>query len=163
MILKLLKGKQALLSTSIFMLLVVVCNIKLNAQGNSIKSGVTFNWYDTQSNEDDPATISTITINGFDYTTFAVPSTYELSSVGPAGHDENNIWLNGSRIIGDSSDPNWAPEAIQAYQSLNLNHYFQSKNTRSFFVKIKIVLPFTINILVVLSDFTYIDVIKPFI
>ena len=126
MILKLLKGKQALLSTSIFILLVVLGNIKLNAQGNSIRSGVTFNWADTQSNEDDPATISTIIIDGFEYTTFVVPSTYELTNLGPGGHDENNIWRNGSRIVDASSEPNWVSEAILAYQSLNLNHYFQA-------------------------------------
>ncbi|QWX84309.1 gliding motility-associated C-terminal domain-containing protein [Cellulophaga sp. HaHaR_3_176] len=93
-----------------------------------INTGVTFNWADNQSNNDDPATIATITINGFDYTTFVVPSSYELTSVGPSGHSENVINKNGSEIVSGSDSSNWSDEAILAYQSLNLNHYFESYN-----------------------------------
>ncbi len=103
------------------------CCATVFAQG--IKTGVVFNWADTQSNNSDSATMSHITINGIEYNTFVVPSSYELTRVGPGGHNENRIWLNGSRVIQGSNNPSWDTEALNAYQSLNLNHYFQATNT----------------------------------
>ena len=99
-----------------------------HGQANSIRTGATFNWSDTQSTLNDPANLQSINIGGIDYTTFVVPSSYEMLQLGPGGDSQNNIWLNGSRIISGSNDPNWLTGALDAYQSLNLNHYFQSQN-----------------------------------
>ncbi len=95
-----------------------------SAQG--ISSGVTFNWADTQTNFDDPATLESIIIDGSVYNSFVVPSTYELTKLGPAGHSENNIRRNGAEIVSGSDSGNWSSEALKAYQSLDLNYYFQS-------------------------------------
>lgn len=111
---------------TLFSLLGLTSTQKIEAQG--ISSGVTFNWSDTQASVSDPATISSIEINGLDYNTFVVPSTYELTRLGPGGHSENNIWMNGSLFMAGSDSANWNAEAIKAYQSINLNHYFQSQN-----------------------------------
>ncbi|MBM1107958.1 gliding motility-associated C-terminal domain-containing protein [Aurantibacter crassamenti] len=100
----------------------------LSAQANSIRTGVTFNWADSQTTVNDPANLQSINIDGVDYTTFVVPSTYEMTRLGPGGNSQNNIWLNGSQVVSGSDDPNWVSGAISAYQSLNLNHYFQSQD-----------------------------------
>ncbi|MEO9891733.1 gliding motility-associated C-terminal domain-containing protein [Aurantibacter sp.] len=104
------------------------CTLKMHSQANSIRTGVTFNWSNTQSSVSDPANIQSINIEGVDYTTFVVPSSYEMTRLGPGGDVENNIWLDGSQIVTGSDDPNWIPRALSAYQSLDLNHYFQSQN-----------------------------------
>ena len=101
----------------------------VSAQANSIRSGVTFNWADNQTSLSDPANLQSISISGVDYTTFVVPSSYEMTRLGPGGDSQNNIWMNGTRIISGSDSPNWVTGAMGAYQSLNLNHYFQSQNT----------------------------------
>ena len=110
----------------IFLALIFLSNIKLVAQANSIKTGVTFNWVDTQTDFDDPATIESIVIDGNVYSTFVVPSSYELVRVGPGGHNQNGILRNGSTVRNRSDHPNWTADALSAYQSLNLNHYFNS-------------------------------------
>ncbi|MEM9000930.1 MAG: Calx-beta domain-containing protein, partial [Bacteroidota bacterium] len=46
--------------------------------------------------------------------------------MGPAGHSENTIWEDGTKILNSSADVSWNSEALRAYQSLNLNHYFSS-------------------------------------
>ena len=97
-------------------------------QANAIRTGVNFNWADTQSTLNDPANLQSINIGGVDYTTFVVPSSYEMTRLGPGGDSQNNILLNGSSVISGSDDPNWVTGALGAYQSLNLNHYFQSQN-----------------------------------
>ncbi len=97
-------------------------------QANSIRSGVTFNWADTQTNLSDPANLQSIDINGVGYTTFVVPSSYEMTRLGSGGHGQNNVWENGARIIAGSDDPSWTSGALAAYQSLNLNYYFESLN-----------------------------------
>tara|TARA_B100001750_G_scaffold248623_1_gene282798 strand:+ start:4111 stop:7602 length:3492 start_codon:yes stop_codon:yes gene_type:complete len=102
---------------------------KIHAQANSIRNNVTFNWADTQAVLSDPANLQSITINGVDYNTFVVPSSYEMTRLGPGGDSQNNIWSNGSRIVDGSNSINWNTEALNAYQSLNLNHYFQSDST----------------------------------
>jgi len=101
----------------------------VNAQANSIRTGVTFNWADSQSTLNNPANLQSILINGIDYNTFVVPSSYEMTRLGPGGDSQNNIWLNGTRVVSGSDSPNWFTGALEAYQSLNLNHYFQSNNT----------------------------------
>ncbi len=114
---------------AVFFVLILCPTQKINAQANSIRTGVTFNWADNQSTLNDPANLQSININGVDYTTFVVPTSYELTRLGPGGHNQNNIWLNGALTTPGSDNPNWPPEALNAYQSLNLNHYFQSQNT----------------------------------
>ncbi len=100
----------------------------VNSQANSIRTGVTFNWADNQTTLSDPANLQSININGADYTTFVVPSSYEMTRLGPGGQNQNNIWLNGTQLVAGSNSPNWSNDALDAYQSLNLNHYFQSNN-----------------------------------
>jgi hypothetical protein len=95
----------------------------INAQG--ISSGVTFNWANNQSNLSDAANLDFIEINGAIYNMFVVPSAYEMSKV---GHGGNHIWRNGTQIVGSSNTANWNSEAIKAYQSINLNHYFESNS-----------------------------------
>lgn len=114
--------------TYIFAIFLLVVSTKSLSQASSIRTGVTFNWADTQTSLDDPATLQSITISGTDYTTFVVPSSYEMTRLGPGGHNQNNIWTNGTRTTNGSNDPNWVPDALNAYQSLNLNHYFQSNS-----------------------------------
>ncbi|WP_394975682.1 Calx-beta domain-containing protein, partial [uncultured Croceitalea sp.] len=98
------------------------------AQANSVRTDVTFNWADTQTNLNNPATLESISVGGSVYTTFVVPSNYELTRLGPGGHNGNHIQLNGSQIVGASNATNWNVEALNAYQSLNLNHYFESNS-----------------------------------
>ncbi|MEL6823573.1 MAG: Ig-like domain-containing protein, partial [Calditrichota bacterium] len=70
------------------------------------------------------------------YNTFAVPSGYQLTRLGPAGHGLNGIMLNGSEIIGTSAtatmtvgDNNaWDDAAITAFADRNLNHYFTASS-----------------------------------
>ncbi|WP_299337596.1 LamG-like jellyroll fold domain-containing protein [uncultured Psychroserpens sp.] len=92
----------------------------------SIQSGVTFNWSDNQTHRDNPATIESITVNGTLYYNFGVPSAYELTQLGPGGHDKNKIRLNGNFVENSSANATWNTSALAAYQSLNLNHYFDS-------------------------------------
>ncbi|WP_425237998.1 Calx-beta domain-containing protein [Ulvibacterium sp.] len=121
-----LNKKFAYSSLVFFIFSLVGSSLEVNAQG--ISSGVTFNWADTQSTISDPANLESITINGTVYNTFVVPSSYELTRLGPGGHNGNNIWRNGTEILGSSGNVNWNTRAIEAYQSLNLNHYFESNS-----------------------------------
>ncbi|PKA99402.1 gliding motility-associated-like protein [Flavobacteriaceae bacterium MAR_2009_75] len=126
--------KSTYTSVTYFRIIFLICvtlltSAQLLSQANSIRTGVTFNWADTQVTVSDPANLQSISIDGVDYNTFVVPSSYEMSRVGPGGDGENNIWLNGSRVVSGSDDPNWESGALDAYQSLNLNHYFQSNST----------------------------------
>ena len=95
-------------------------------QSPSIQTGVTFQWDDTQNNNSDPATIKSVTIDGTVYNTFVVPSSYEMTRLGPDGHNPNNIRLNGSVVSGNSGAANWTTSATQAFQSKNLNNYFEA-------------------------------------
>lgn len=129
------KNYQSVILSRVFIpTLLLLFSISLTwGQATSIRSGVTFNWANAQSALSDPANLQSITINGNDYTTFVVPSSYEMTRLGPGGDVENNIWNNGSRIVTGSDAANWETEALNAYQSLNLNHYFQSnQNGRNF-------------------------------
>lgn len=105
------------------------------SQANSIRTGVTFNWTDTQTNVSESATLEYIDIDGAEYNTFVVPSSYELTRIGPLGHDGNNIQLNGVEILSNSNDINWDSKALDAYQDLNLNHYFESDGNGDDFCK----------------------------
>ena len=123
-----MKFRKTLTKSSFFLLVVIIFPFgeDLKAQANSIRSGVVFNWADTQSNFSQSATIESITVSGTDYNTFVTPSAYELTRLGRSGNSSNNIWLNGSQIFGSSAIPNWEIVALEAFQSLNLNHYFES-------------------------------------
>ncbi|NKI33325.1 Calx-beta domain-containing protein, partial [Croceivirga thetidis] len=99
---------------------------KVIGQANSIRTGVVFNWADVQTNFNQSATLESIEINGTEYNTFVIPSTYELTRLGDAGHNANDILLNGTQIATSSIVSNWDNLALDAYQSLNLNHYFVS-------------------------------------
>ncbi len=120
------KKKINLIGLVLFVLISLGIQTEINAQG--ISSGVTFNWVDTQSSVSDPATLDFIEIDGAIYNTFVVPSTYEMTRVGPGGHGGNHIQLNGSQIMNNSANAAWNTQALNAYQSLNLNHYFESNS-----------------------------------
>ncbi|WP_298489100.1 Calx-beta domain-containing protein [uncultured Maribacter sp.] len=120
------KQNSKLFLTSLLVIIFFCFSASSFAQG--IKTGVTFNWKDTQTTNSDPATLDYITINGIVYSTFVVPSSYELNIVGPGGHSINNIFRDGTNVVSGSNSANWNSEAILAYQSLNLNYYFQADN-----------------------------------
>ncbi|MDG5490469.1 LamG-like jellyroll fold domain-containing protein [Psychroserpens sp. SPM9] len=92
----------------------------------SIQSGVTFQWSDNQTHKNHSATIESITVNGTLYYNFGVPSAYELTQLGPGGHNKNKIRLNGTVVESTSSSATWGVSALTAYQSLNLNNYFET-------------------------------------
>jgi len=125
------KSYTSLTIYRIFVLVIVLffCTQVISAQANSIRTGVNFNWADNQTSLSNPANLQSINIDGVDYTTFVVPSSYEMTRLGPGGHNQNNIWLNGTQVVADSDSPNWSNSALNAYQSSNLNHYFQSNST----------------------------------
>ncbi|MDC7998423.1 Ig-like domain-containing protein, partial [Gilvibacter sediminis] len=119
---------------------------QIGTQSPSIRDGVTFQWSDEQDTDgngdinstenNNPATIESITIGSTVYNTFAVPSAYQLTRLGPAGHDRNNIKLNGTEPIGTSvtatfditdSTP-WDDAALATFQDQNLNHYFEASS-----------------------------------
>ena len=105
---------------------IITPNLILAQQAPSIQSGVTFQWEDTQSSLNDPATIQSITINSTEYNTFVVPTSYELTTLGPDGHWANGIQINGGNLGVNSSSSSWNTDAISAFQDKNLNHYFTS-------------------------------------
>ena len=109
-------------------LLLIIAFNNLGAQTNSasIQSGVTFQWADNQTAANQPATIQSITVNGNVYFNFGVPSSYELTQLGPSGHNTNNIRLNGTFAETTSASATWNTSALQAFRSLNLNYYFEA-------------------------------------
>src|SRR5680860_257460 len=108
------KCYTSLTTYTIGVLVIAICcgTQVVSAQANSIRTDVTFNWADAQTTLNDPANLQSITISGVDYTTFVVPSAYEMTRLGPGGHSQNNIWMNGTRIVSGSDSPNWATGAI---------------------------------------------------
>ncbi|WP_426430274.1 gliding motility-associated C-terminal domain-containing protein [Winogradskyella sp. HB-48] len=112
----------------LIVLLVMLPNVFFAQQSPSIQTGVTFQWADTQSNNSDPATIQSITIDGTVYNTFVVPTSYELTRLGPNGHSQNRIRENGAFVGGNSNAANWVTNATAAFQDKNLNHYFTSNS-----------------------------------
>lgn len=100
-------------------------SVKAQTNASSIQSGVTFQWSDNQTHQNQPATIESITVNGNVYFNFGAPTGYEMTQLGPGGHNQNNIRLNGVRIENTSSSPTWNTNALTAFQSLNLNNYFE--------------------------------------
>ncbi|SFJ63362.1 SprB repeat-containing protein, partial [Olleya namhaensis] len=101
------------------------CFAFAQTQSPSIRTGVTFQWSDAQNgNLNNPATINSVTVNGDVYNTFVVPTSYEMTILGPDGHSPNKILENGALLANASSDPNWNTKALSAFQDKNLNHYF---------------------------------------
>lgn len=92
----------------------------------SIQTGVSFQWSDNQTDRKNPATIESITVNGTLYYNFGVPSSYELTQLGPAGHNNNKIRENGNFVETTSASATWNTSALTSYQTLNLNNYFDS-------------------------------------
>lgn len=108
-------------------LFVVLPNLLTAQQAPSIQTGVTFQWLEaSQTNGSQPATIESVTINGQVYSTFVVPSDYEMTRLGPNGHSKNYIIKEGSNVISGSDSPLWHTKALEAFQDKNLNHYFTS-------------------------------------
>jgi len=97
-------------------------------QKPSITTGVTFQWSDTQTVDSDPATISSITIDGTVYSSFAAPSSYALTRLGPDGSNRNKIIENGTYTNQNSNGGQWNADALAAFQDQNLNHYFTSNH-----------------------------------
>lgn len=119
--------------TSLWMCVILVLIFRITGsnaqtQAPSVQTGVTFQWADTQSVDSDPATISSITIDGTVYSSFAAPSSYKLTRLGPDGHSKNNIIENGTNVNTSSANGDWETDAIAAFQDKNLNHYFHSNN-----------------------------------
>ncbi|WP_461589642.1 Ig-like domain-containing protein, partial [Winogradskyella sp.] len=106
--------------------LIILCDVIFAQQSPSIQSGVTFQWADTQSNNSDPATIQSVTIDGTLYNTFVVPTSYEMTQLGPDGHGPNKIKQNGANVGGNSGQANWVSNATSTFQDTNLNHYFNA-------------------------------------
>ncbi len=116
---------RAIMFRIIALVLFTLFSCPLGAQQSpSIQTGVSFQWLDTQNTSTDPATIESVTINGTIYNTFVVPTSYELTRLGPDGHNPNRLIQNGTNVVTNSSDPNWDAFAISAFQDKNLNHYF---------------------------------------
>ncbi|WP_350287836.1 Calx-beta domain-containing protein, partial [uncultured Croceitalea sp.] len=127
-----MKPKTTFVPTKSLLFTIFICFLlsgnHLFSQATSVRNNVTFSWADTQTNLSDPATIQSITIDGNVYSTFVVPSNYDLTRLGPGGHGGNHINQNGTQIAGSSNIPTWTTQALDAYQSINLNHYFESNS-----------------------------------
>lgn len=113
---------------SIALLTALISTCFGQTQKPSVQSGVTFQWEDTQTNNDDPATLSSITIDGEIFQSFAAPSSYSLSRLGPTGHNRNSIIENGNFVNTNSSNTDWDADALASFQDKNLNHYFVSSH-----------------------------------
>ncbi|MFD2725853.1 HYR domain-containing protein, partial [Hyunsoonleella rubra] len=127
--------KIRVLAIALIAVLPFALSAQIGVQEPSVQTGVQFFWSDTQTFNTDPATIDRVEINGVDYNTFVVPSSYQLTRLGPSGHAFNRIFENQGPPPDHttSNDPNWANDALDAFQDQNLNHYFSSnQNGRSF-------------------------------
>ena len=97
-------------------------------QKPSVQTGVTFQWSDTQTVASDPATIQSVTIDGLVYESFAAPTSYAMTRLGPNGHSANKIIQNGTIVNNSSANATWPVDALASYQDKNLNHYFLSNS-----------------------------------
>ena len=93
-------------------------------QAPSVRTGVTFQWNDVQLIPDNPATITSITIDDVVFQSIAAPSAYTLTRLGPDGHGTNSITQNGTVVNNSSANADWDADALAAFQDKNLNHYF---------------------------------------
>ncbi|MEP0729031.1 MAG: hypothetical protein ABJC40_05320 [Parasphingorhabdus sp.] len=96
----------------------------LDAQ--SIRSGVTFQWSDSQSSQTDSATLSGVTVDGIIYDALTLPTSYTMLQVGPGGHSSNHIRQNGVQIESSSANASWNSSATAAFTSRNLNFKFEA-------------------------------------
>ena len=115
-----------LLFLVLFFLLLSISPVIAQTNAPSIQSGVSFQWSDNQTNSPNPATIESITIDGKVHRLFVVPTSYELTNLGPDGHNKNNIWENGNHVENSSASATWNSSALSAFQDKNLNHYFEA-------------------------------------
>ena len=150
------KFLRAFLSVFILLFsLVAFSQTEIGEQAESVRTGVTFQWFDDQDinnngdiddNENNrSATIESITVDSNVFNTFVVPSGYQLTRLGGNGNldarnNRNGIFLNrtnppfSGEVVGtsitatlDITDNNaWDDAALEAFQSANLNHYFTS-------------------------------------
>lgn len=95
-------------------------------QQPSIQNNVIFNWTGPQPNNNDPAEIVSIEVNGNLFDLFVVPSTYQMTQLGPGGHGPNRIRENGAVVLTGSNNAAWNATALSAFQDKNLNHYFEA-------------------------------------
>ncbi|MEO9503775.1 MAG: Ig-like domain-containing protein [Nonlabens ulvanivorans] len=98
------------------------------SQANSIRTDVTFQWLDVQANNNQPATLESITIGTEVYDIMAVPSAYELTRLGPDGHGRNEIRHGNVIINNNSSNIDWNDDALKSFQDRDLTHYFTSNH-----------------------------------
>lgn len=100
----------------------------LNAQTQppSITTGVTFQWDGPQPTPSSPANLVSVTVDDKVYDRFSFPSRYELTRLGPSGHNQNRIIENGVFLETNSSSPTWNASALAAFSSSNLNFKFDS-------------------------------------
>ncbi|MGB5485568.1 hypothetical protein [Parasphingorhabdus sp.] len=96
------------------------------AEAQSIRSGVTFQWSDTQPNPASSATLAGVTVNGVVYDALTLPSSYQMLQVGPGGHTTNRIRRNGVQIESSSASASWNSNATAAFASRNLNFKFEA-------------------------------------
>jgi len=122
----LLETSLTMFSICVFMLISTQSVGQIAIQKPSVQSGVTFQWEDTQSTTNDPATLSSITIDTEVFQSIVTPSSYAMTRVGPHGHNRNGILKNGAVENNNSSNGDWDTEALAAFQDKNLNHYFNS-------------------------------------
>ena len=114
---------------SLFFVILCITSFSFaQTQKPSITTGVTFQWADTQGVNNDPATLSSITVNGQIYQSIVAPSSYTLTRLGAQGHSKNRLKENGIDLGIDSSDPTWTAKASAAFQDKNMNHYFTSSH-----------------------------------
>jgi len=125
-----------------FFFLSITSYAQSNAQ--SIRTGASFEWSDTQSNTNQPATIESISVDGKTYNLFVVPTGYQLTQLGPDGHTRNHIKKNGANLhtsagsgptpspfTGSYGSASWDVLALAAFQDKNLNHYFEASDNGS--------------------------------
>ncbi|WP_344789457.1 Ig-like domain-containing protein, partial [Postechiella marina] len=143
-LLKLAIQNKALRVMALLLLTTFSSFAQIGVQSPSIRENVTFQWSNIQDINNDgiisatennrPATIESITVNGAVYNTFAVPSGYQLTRLGPGGNFINQIIENGNGLVynsssatQDTSDSNtWDDTALETFRSKNLNRYYTS-------------------------------------
>ncbi len=101
------------------------------AEAQSIRSGVTFQWSDNQSNPSSSATLAGVTVNGVVYNALTLPSSYQMLQVGPGGHNTNHIRQNGVQIENSSASGSWNSNATAAFTSRNLNFKFEADSSNN--------------------------------
>lgn len=97
-----------------------------SAYAQSIQSGVTFQWADTQPNGNAPATLDGITVNGVTFDVLTLPSGYEMVQTSSGGSNTNRIRRGGNVELSNSNSPGWDSLALQAFSSADLNFYFEA-------------------------------------